>query len=150
MPALKILDYWRETLLNSFLPSEMPLPVQMMGMALKNGVKPVEAAGTPLDVSFDDQDAGKKFEFLSETLRFRAQKTPEHVLFSLLDSRGHVSQKLTCSQLHRKAERIAGYSLERAKLNSGDNVALLFPAGTASVVGRDGRGIPWGIGEGTW
>lgn len=59
----------------------------MMGMAIKPGVKPVEAAGTPLEISFDDQDAAKKFEFLSETLRFRAQKTPEHVLFSLLDSK---------------------------------------------------------------
>ena len=59
----------------------------MMGMAIKSGAKPVVAAGIPLDVSFDDQDVGKKFEFLSETLRFRAQKTPEHVLFSLLDSR---------------------------------------------------------------
>ena len=47
----------------------------------------MEASGTPLDISFDDQDAAKKFEFLSETLRFRAQKTPEHVLFSLLDSK---------------------------------------------------------------
>ena len=64
------------------------LPVNMhMGMALKSGGRPVEASGTPLDVSFDDQDAAKKFEFLSETLRFRAQKTPEHVLFSLLDSK---------------------------------------------------------------
>ncbi|KAL5259725.1 hypothetical protein ACHWQZ_G009983 [Mnemiopsis leidyi] len=105
------------------------LPVNMhMGMAIKSG-RPVEAAGTPLDISFDDQDAAKKFEFLSETLRFRAQKTPEHVLFSLLDSKAHVAHKYTCSQLHRKAERIAGFTLERAKLNSGDNVALLFPAG---------------------
>ena len=60
-----------------------------MGMAIKSG-RPVEAAGTPLDISFDDQDAAKKFEFLSETLRFRAQKTPEHVLFSLLDSKVRV------------------------------------------------------------
>ena len=41
-----------------------------------------------------------------------------------------MSQKFTCSQLHRRAERIAGFTLEKAKLNSGDNVALLFPAGT--------------------
>ncbi|XP_063679406.1 disco-interacting protein 2 homolog C-like isoform X7 [Bolinopsis microptera] len=106
------------------------LPVNMhMHMALKSGGRSVEASGTPLDISFDDQDAAKKFEFLSETLRFRAQKTPEHVLFSLLDSKAHVGHKYTCSQLHRKAERIAGFTLEKAKLNSGDNVALLFPAG---------------------
>ena len=62
-----------------------------MGVALKGGGKPVEASGIPLDVSFhDDQDGGKKFEFLSETLRFRSQKTPEHVLFSLLDSKAHM------------------------------------------------------------
>ena len=141
-------------------------------MAIKSG-RPVEAAGTPLDISFDDQDAAKKFEFLSETLRFRAQKTPEHVLFSLLDSKvhvwrrpfcllnwpisvihchncssrtvrarakycnipqAHVAHKYTCSQLHRKAERIAGFTLEKAKLNSGDNVALLFPAGLVGQV----------------
>ena len=115
--------------------SDLPLNCQM-GAALKNGGKPVEASGVPLDVSFhDDQDGGKKFEFLSETLRFRAQKTPEHVLFSLLDSKAHVAHKFTCAQLHRKAERIAGYTQEKAKLNSGDNVALLFPAGRFGLSG---------------
>ena len=76
------------------------MPVQLMGMAIKSGSKPIEASGTPLDVSFDDQDAAKKFEFLSETLRFRAQKTPEHVLFSLLDSkvglRGSLIRHVQC------------------------------------------------------
>jgi len=44
-----------------------------------------------------------------------------------LQSQVHVT--LTCSQLHKKAERIAAVLVEKAKLNSGQHVALLFPPG---------------------
>jgi len=36
---------------------------------------------------------------------------------------------LSCSQLHKKAERIAAVLVEKARLNSGQHVALLFPPG---------------------
>ena len=45
----------------------------------------------------------------------------------VLQSQAHVT--LTCSQLHKKAERIAAVLVEKAKLNSGQHVALLFPPG---------------------
>ena len=36
---------------------------------------------------------------------------------------------LTCSQLHKRAERIGSLLQERAKINTGDHVALIFPPG---------------------
>lgn len=36
---------------------------------------------------------------------------------------------LSCVQLHKKAERIAAVLVEKARLNSGQHVALLFPPG---------------------
>jgi len=36
---------------------------------------------------------------------------------------------LSCIQLHKKAERIAAVLCDKAKLNSGQHVALLFPPG---------------------
>jgi len=36
---------------------------------------------------------------------------------------------MTCSQLHKRAERVACLLLERAKINTGDHVALVFPPG---------------------
>ncbi len=52
-------------------------------------------------------------QFISEILRWRSQSTSDHLLFTLLNSRGAVAQTLTCSQLHKKAERIACLLLEK-------------------------------------
>ena len=38
-------------------------------------------------------------------------------------------QKLTCAQLHKKAEKVACLLTEKGQLNSGDHVALIFPPG---------------------
>ena len=51
--------------------------------------------------------AGRKYHFISEILRLRAHSTSDHLLFTLLNSKGTETQTLTCSQLHKKAERIA-------------------------------------------
>jgi len=40
-----------------------------------------------------------------------------------------VQVTLSCIQLHKKAERIAIVLSEKAKLNTGQHVALLFPPG---------------------
>jgi len=42
---------------------------------------------------------------------------------------GQTQVPLTCIQLHKKAERIAAVLTDKAKLNSGQPVALLFPPG---------------------
>ena len=70
-----------------------------------------------------------RYQFISEILRWRSQSTADHVLFTLLNSKGAVSQTLTCSQLHKKAERIACLLMEKGRLNTGDHVALIYPPG---------------------
>lgn len=42
---------------------------------------------------------------------------------------GAVSSSLTCLQLHKRAERVAGMLLERGGLQEGDHVALVYPPG---------------------
>ena len=70
-----------------------------------------------------------RYQFISEILRWRSQSTADHVLFTLLNSKGAISQTLTCSQLHKKAERIACLLMEKGRLNTGDHVALIYPPG---------------------
>ena len=57
--------------------------------------------------------AGRKYHFISEILRLRAHSTSDHLLFTLLNSKGTETQTLTCSQLHKKAERIARLLIEK-------------------------------------
>ena len=42
---------------------------------------------------------------------------------------GAVSLALTCSQLHKKAERVGALLQEKGHVNTGDHVALIFPPG---------------------
>ncbi|MEQ2161486.1 DIP2 disco-interacting protein 2 C [Goodea atripinnis] len=57
------------------------------------------------------------------------QTTPEHVLYTLLNSRGAIASSLTCLQLHKRAEKIAAVLGERGHLQDGDHVALVYPPG---------------------
>ncbi|KAI5735570.1 hypothetical protein M8J77_020137 [Diaphorina citri] len=82
--------------------------------------------GGPME---EDSDATRKHQFISEILKWRAASTSEHVIFTLLNSKGSAAQLLTCSQLHKRAERVGALLLERAKINTGDHVALIFPPG---------------------
>ncbi|CAH2035027.1 unnamed protein product, partial [Iphiclides podalirius] len=77
----------------------------------------------------DDSDAARKYQFISQILRWRAQSTSDHVIFTLLNSKGAVSKILTCAELHKKAERIGNLLLEKGRVNTGDHVALIFPPG---------------------
>ncbi|XP_013149453.1 PREDICTED: disco-interacting protein 2 [Papilio polytes] len=77
----------------------------------------------------DDSDAARKYQFISQILRWRAQSTSDHVIFTLLNSKGAVSKVLTCAELHKKAERIGNLLLEKGRVNTGDHVALIFPPG---------------------
>jgi acyl-CoA synthetase (AMP-forming)/AMP-acid ligase II len=44
------------------------------------------------------------------------------VLYTLLNSKGAIAKTLTCSELHKRAEKIAALLQERGKLNPGDHV----------------------------
>lgn len=44
------------------------------------------------------------------------------MLYTLLNSKGAIAKTLTCSELHKRAEKIAALLQERGKLNPGDHV----------------------------
>lgn len=71
-----------------------------------------------------------QYQFISEILRWRAVSTSDHVIFTSLNAKGAVATSLSCSQLHKKAERIGNLLLDRGRINTGDHVALIFPPGT--------------------
>jgi len=66
---------------------------------------------------------------LVDIIRQRAQSSPDHVLFTLINAKGTEVDSLSCLQLQRKAERIGSLLMEKAHLNVGDHVALIFPPG---------------------
>ncbi|KAI3355480.1 hypothetical protein L3Q82_018316 [Scortum barcoo] len=101
-------------------------PASVMVGNLVSGKRIAQASGRDLGQT-DDND--HQFLFLSEVLQWRAQTTPDHVLYTLLSSRGAVSSSLTCLQLHKRAERVAALLMERAGLQEGDHVALVYPPG---------------------
>jgi len=59
----------------------------------------------------------------------RAIRDPDHVIFTLVNAKGGAAATLTCSQLHKRAEKVSNLLNERAKVNTGDHVALIFPPG---------------------
>ena len=66
-----------------------------------------DIGGLEEDDSHGSIGGGRRHQFISEILRWRSQSTSDHVLFTLLNSKGATAQSLTCSQLHKRAERIA-------------------------------------------
>ncbi|XP_014227393.1 disco-interacting protein 2 homolog A isoform X1 [Trichogramma pretiosum] len=105
-------------------------PASVMVGNIVQGNRLASAQGRDLGVLDDDSDHAKKYQFISEILRWRAVGTSDHVIFSCLNSKGAVASSLSCSQLHKKAERIGNLLLDKGRLNTGDHVALLFPPGT--------------------
>uniref|UniRef100_A0A8B9K117 Disco-interacting protein 2 homolog Ca n=1 Tax=Astyanax mexicanus TaxID=7994 RepID=A0A8B9K117_ASTMX len=109
-------------------------PASVMVGNLVSGKRIAQASGRDLGQIEDNDQARKvlgaeQFLFLSEVLQWRAQTTPDHVLFTLLSSRGAILSSLTCLQLHKRAERIAAMLMERGHLQDGDHVALVYPPG---------------------
>ncbi|KAA0704650.1 Disco-interacting protein 2 -like protein C [Triplophysa tibetana] len=100
-------------------------PASVMVGNLVSGKRIAQASGRDLG-QIEDND---QFLFLSEVLQWRSQTTPDHVLFTLLSSRGTVLSSLTCLQLHKRAEKIAAMLIERGHLQDGDHVALVYPPG---------------------
>ncbi|KAL3276187.1 hypothetical protein HHI36_020905 [Cryptolaemus montrouzieri] len=77
----------------------------------------------------EEDDSSKKQQFITEILRWRAHSTSDHTLFTLLNSKGTTAKVLTCSELHKRAERIGNLLNEKGRINTGDHVALIFPPG---------------------
>ncbi|XP_071791517.1 disco-interacting protein 2 homolog C-like [Asterias amurensis] len=109
-------------------------PASVMMGNLVAGSRIAGAAGREIGTLDDESDAGKKYQFLSEVLKWRAQSTPDHVLYTLLNNKGAVSLALTCSQLNKKAERVGALLQEKGRVNTGDHVALIFPPGMDLIV----------------
>uniref|UniRef100_A0A671Z4L2 Disco interacting C n=1 Tax=Sparus aurata TaxID=8175 RepID=A0A671Z4L2_SPAAU len=119
-------------------------PASVMVGNLVSGKRIAQASGRDLGQIEDNDQARKvltvcmclcfQFLFLSEVLQWRAQTTPDHVLYTLLNSRGTIAGSLTCVQLHKRAEKIAGMLAERAHLQDGDHVALVYPPGIDLIV----------------
>uniref|UniRef100_A0A8C7T945 Disco-interacting protein 2 homolog Ba n=1 Tax=Oncorhynchus mykiss TaxID=8022 RepID=A0A8C7T945_ONCMY len=72
------------------------------------------------------QAAGRELGVLEEEGLVR-KTDPDHVLYVLLN--GVAVCTATCSQLHKRAEKITSALMERGGLNTGDNVVLLYPPG---------------------
>ncbi|XP_057714016.1 disco-interacting protein 2 homolog C-like isoform X2 [Corythoichthys intestinalis] len=105
-------------------------PASVMVGNLVSGKRIAQASGRELTQVEDNH----QLLFLSEVLQWRAQSTPEHVLYTLLNSRGTTASSLTCSQLHKRAEKVAAMLAERGGIRVGDHVALLYPPGTELIV----------------
>ncbi|XP_048164757.1 disco-interacting protein 2 homolog A isoform X4 [Corvus hawaiiensis] len=103
-------------------------PASMIVGNLIAGKRIAQASGR--DVSqLEDNDQARKFLYLADVLQWRAQTTPDHPLFLLLNSKGTVASTASCIQLHRRAERVAVALMEKGRLNVGDHVALVYPPG---------------------
>ena len=90
-------------------------------MFLFEGNRLAKAQGRDVG-GLEEETEGRRYQFISEVLRWRAHSTPDHELFTLLNAKGTVSQSMTCSQLHKKAERIACLLIEKGRLNTGNRM----------------------------
>uniref|UniRef100_A0A8C0LAC8 Disco interacting A n=1 Tax=Canis lupus dingo TaxID=286419 RepID=A0A8C0LAC8_CANLU len=100
-------------------------PASMIVGNLVAGKRIAQASGREL-AHLEDSD---QFLFLPDVLQWRAHTTPDHPLFLLLNAKGTVTSTATCVQLHKRAERVAAALMEKARLNVGDHVALVYPPG---------------------
>uniref|UniRef100_A0A915MRI9 AMP-dependent synthetase/ligase domain-containing protein n=1 Tax=Meloidogyne javanica TaxID=6303 RepID=A0A915MRI9_MELJA len=115
--------------LNLPRPREPPADVGPAAMFVGNIVQGVRIAGAqgmelPSPITEEEQCC-----HLIDILKQRAKNTPDHVLYSLLNSRGIETESLTCAQLLKRAERVGALLLEKGSLASGDHVAIIFPPG---------------------
>ncbi|XP_043215224.1 disco-interacting protein 2-like isoform X2 [Amphibalanus amphitrite] len=104
-------------------------PASVMLGNIVQGNRLATAQGRDLGTADDENDTTKKHQFISEILRWRAQTTSDHALFTLLNAKGGPSSTLTCAQLHKRAERVGCLLLEKGHVNTGDHVALVYPPG---------------------
>lgn len=103
-------------------------PASMIVGNLVAGKRIAQASGRDV-TQLEDNDQARKFLYLADVLQWRAQTTPDHPLFLLLNSKGTVASAASCMQLHKRAERVAVALMEKGRLNVGDHVALVYPPG---------------------
>ncbi|XP_058460803.1 disco-interacting protein 2 isoform X11 [Malaya genurostris] len=101
-------------------------PASVMVGNLVQGNRLASAQGRDIGLADDNE---RKHQLITGVLRWRANSSPDHVLYTLLNSKGAVAKTLTCSELHKRAEKIAALLQERGKVSPGDHVALIFPPG---------------------
>lgn len=106
-----------------------PGPSAAIVSGLLKGQRMAEAEGRELSGLDESGDITKKYQFLSEILKWRAQTNPDQNLFTLLNCKNHVAGTMSALQLHKKAEKFAIVSIEQGRLSSGDHVALIYPPG---------------------
>ncbi len=71
----------------------------------------------------------RKVQTLTDILLTRASATPDDRLFSVYNAKGVVTASLTCSQLHRRAERLGSLLQDKAGVVPGSVVALMYLPG---------------------
>ncbi|KAJ0070625.1 hypothetical protein NL108_016964, partial [Boleophthalmus pectinirostris] len=98
-------------------------PASMIVGNLVAGKRIAQACGRDVGQMEDNE----QFLYIQDVLQWRAQATPDHPLFMVLNSKGTVSSTASCLQLHKKAERVA--AALSGRLNTGDHVALVYPPG---------------------
>ncbi|XP_076064398.1 disco-interacting protein 2 isoform X2 [Oratosquilla oratoria] len=104
-------------------------PASVMVGNLVQGNRLAMAQGRDIGL-LDDEDASRRHpQFIADILKWRAHTTEGHEILTLLNSKGQVAVSLTCSQLHKKAERVGVLLLEKGHINTGDHVALIYPPG---------------------
>ncbi|XP_060732977.1 disco-interacting protein 2 homolog A isoform X2 [Tachysurus vachellii] len=100
-------------------------PASMIVGNLVAGKRIAQACGRDV-TQLEDHD---QFLYIQDVLQWRAQATPDHPLFLLLNAKGAVASNASCLQLHKRAERVAVALVERGRLNPGDHIALVYPPG---------------------
>ncbi|MGH0120699.1 UNVERIFIED_CONTAM: hypothetical protein FKN15_031628 [Acipenser sinensis] len=103
-------------------------PASVVVGNLVAGKRIAQACGRDV-AALEDNDQARKFLYMQDVLQWRAQATPDHPLFLLLNAKGTVASTATCLQLHKRAERVALGLMEKGHLNTGDHVALVYPPG---------------------
>ncbi|XP_028846371.1 disco-interacting protein 2 homolog A isoform X7 [Denticeps clupeoides] len=103
-------------------------PASMIVGNLVAGKRIAQACGRDV-AQLEDNDQARKFLYMQDVLQWRAQATPDHPLFLLLNAKGTVASAASCLQLHKRAERVAVVLMEKGRLNTGDHVALVYPPG---------------------
>ncbi|XP_028971471.2 disco-interacting protein 2 homolog A isoform X3 [Esox lucius] len=103
-------------------------PASMIVGNLVAGKRIAQACGRDV-TQLEDNDQARKFLYMQDVLQWRAQATPDHSLFLVLNAKGTVSSTASCLQLHKRAERVAVALMEKGRLNTGDHVALVYPPG---------------------
>uniref|UniRef100_A0A8D3CJI8 DMAP1-binding domain-containing protein n=1 Tax=Scophthalmus maximus TaxID=52904 RepID=A0A8D3CJI8_SCOMX len=98
-------------------------PASMIVGNLVAGKRIAQACGRDV-AQLEDND---QFLYIQDVLQWRAQATPDHPLFLVLNAKGTVASTASCLQLHKRAERVAVALMGR--LNTGDHVALVYPPG---------------------